>query len=125
MAESIERWTPASVYPDMWLDPDDDPRNTDGSSADGELATLLDYFSDYRQTLRMKCGGLTPAQLARRSVPPSLPTRSWVSGWGPTASPSVSCTSTGSRSTRGTVATPTCCANASTVGSADSSSVTR
>jgi uncharacterized damage-inducible protein DinB len=55
----------------MWVDPDDDPRNTDGVSPDGELATLLDYLSDYRKTLRMKCDGLTPEQLARRSVPPS------------------------------------------------------
>jgi uncharacterized damage-inducible protein DinB len=55
----------------MWVDPDDDPRNTDGVSPDGELATLQDYLSDYRLTLRMKCAGLDAEQLARRSVPPS------------------------------------------------------
>ncbi len=55
----------------MWVDPDDDPRNTDGVSPDGELATLHDYLSDYRMTLRMKCEGLDAEQLARRSVPPS------------------------------------------------------
>ncbi len=65
------RWSRATVYPDMWVDPDDDPRNTDGVSPDGELATLLDYLSDYRTTLLMKCEGLDAGQLALRSVPPS------------------------------------------------------
>jgi len=55
----------------MWVDPDDDPRNTDRVSPDGELATLLDYLSDYRTTLLMKCEDLDAEQLARRSVPPS------------------------------------------------------
>ncbi|AJE84241.1 hypothetical protein SLNWT_3865 [Streptomyces albus] len=54
----------------MWADPDDDPRNSE-ASPDGELATLLDFLSGYRLTLRMKCEGLSPEQLARRSVPPS------------------------------------------------------
>jgi uncharacterized damage-inducible protein DinB len=66
-----ERWTQASVYPDMWVDPDEDPRNSDAVSPDGELATLQDYLSSYRLTLQMKCEGLDPEQLARRSVPPS------------------------------------------------------
>jgi hypothetical protein len=66
-----ERWTQATVYPDMWVNPGDDPRNTDGVSPDGELATLQDYLRDYRLTLQMKCEGLDPVQLARRSVPPS------------------------------------------------------
>jgi uncharacterized damage-inducible protein DinB len=65
------RWTRATVYPDMWVDPDDDPRNTDATSPDGERATLQDYLNDYRITLRMKCEGLNAEQLARRSVPPS------------------------------------------------------
>lgn len=55
----------------MWVDPTDDPRDTDGASPDGELATLRDYLSNYRLTLQMKCDGLDPEQLARRSVPPS------------------------------------------------------
>ena len=55
----------------MWLDPDDDPRNSEGVSPDGELPTLLDYTAHYRMTLLMKCDGLTVEQLARRSVPPS------------------------------------------------------
>ncbi len=54
----------------MWADPDQDPRNND-SSPDGELATLQDFLSGYRLTLRMKCEGLNAEQLARRSVPPS------------------------------------------------------
>ena len=66
-----ERWSQASVYPDMWADPDEDPRNTDAVSPDGELATLQDYLRDYRLTLQMKCEGLDPEQVARRSVPPS------------------------------------------------------
>ncbi|MCC6496335.1 MAG: DUF664 domain-containing protein [Propionibacteriaceae bacterium] len=65
------RWSRATVYPDMWVDPAEDPRNTDGVSPDGELATLQDYLADYRLTLLLKCEGLDAAQLARRSVPPS------------------------------------------------------
>ncbi|MFD8257540.1 DinB family protein [Streptomyces griseoluteus] len=69
MTEQPARWTEATVYPDMWTDPDDDPR--EGPSPEGELATLQDYLSNYRLTLRMKCEGLDAAQLALRSVPPS------------------------------------------------------
>lgn len=66
-----ERWTQAIVYPDMWADPEQDPREKDGPSPDGELATLQDYLSNYRLTALMKCEGLDAEQLARRSVPPS------------------------------------------------------
>ena len=66
-----QRWTKASVYPDMWADPGEDPRNSEGASPDGELATLRDYLGNYRLTLLMKCEGLDPGQLARRPVPPS------------------------------------------------------
>lgn len=71
MTERPERWTKATVYPDMWQDPADDPRFSAGTSPDGELPTLQDYLHSYRLTLLMKCEGLTPEQLARRSVPPS------------------------------------------------------
>ncbi|MFI9025492.1 DinB family protein [Streptomyces sp. NPDC053560] len=71
MSDQPARWSQASVHPDMWLDPDDDPRDSDSVSPDGELATLQDFLKNYRITLRMKCEGLTPEQLARRSVPPS------------------------------------------------------
>ncbi|MCP2311097.1 MULTISPECIES: DinB family protein [Kitasatospora] len=66
-----ERWTEATVHPDMWADPDRDPRNSEGPSPEGELATLRDFLTNYRLTLRMKCEGLDAEQLARRSVPPS------------------------------------------------------
>ncbi|MER7579013.1 DinB family protein [Kitasatospora sp. NPDC097691] len=71
MTEQPARWTEATVYPDMWADPDDDPRNSEGPSPDGELGSLQDYLTNYRLTLRMKCEGLDAEQLARRSVPPS------------------------------------------------------
>ncbi|MEV1006964.1 DUF664 domain-containing protein [Streptomyces sp. NPDC049881] len=71
VTEVPERWSKASVYPDMWVDPDDDPRDSDGVAPDGELATLREYLRDYRLTLRLKCEGLDAEQMARRSVPPS------------------------------------------------------
>ncbi len=55
----------------MWADPNDDPRNSEEVSPDGELATLEDYLKHYRMTLHMKCEDLDAEQLARRSVPPS------------------------------------------------------
>jgi uncharacterized damage-inducible protein DinB len=55
----------------MWADPDDDPRDRETVSPDGELATLQDYLTSYRMTLLMKCEELDAEQLARRSVPPS------------------------------------------------------
>lgn len=71
VSEQPRRWSQATVLPDMWVDPQDDPRNTAGVSPDGELATLRDYLDAYRKTLLMKCEGLDAEQLARRSVPPS------------------------------------------------------
>jgi hypothetical protein len=40
VSEQPSRWSKATVYPDMWVDPDDDPRNSGGVSPDGELAML-------------------------------------------------------------------------------------
>ncbi|WP_405478887.1 DinB family protein [Streptomyces sp. NBC_00009] len=71
MTDQPARWSQATVYPDMWADPDDDPRSSEEDSPEGELATLQTFLADYRLTLRMKCEGLDPEQLARRSVPPS------------------------------------------------------
>jgi uncharacterized damage-inducible protein DinB len=64
------RWTAATVYDDMWVDPDDDPRDT-GAELPDERTTLVEYLRVYRLTLEMKCAGLDAEQLARRSVPPS------------------------------------------------------
>ncbi len=58
------------AYPDMWMDPQDDPRET-GAAGVGERGVLLDYLRAYRMTFEMKCSGLDAEQLARRSVPPS------------------------------------------------------
>ncbi|MET9256571.1 DinB family protein [Streptomyces sp. NPDC003717] len=71
MTEQLERWTVATVHPDMWVDPDDDPREGQGGPVEGELDTLRDFLAGYRTTLLMKCDGLDAEQLARRSVPPS------------------------------------------------------
>ena len=54
---------------DMWTDAENDPR-TYGNPV-GELATYREYLDNYRLTIRLKCEGLDPEQLARRSVPPS------------------------------------------------------
>jgi uncharacterized damage-inducible protein DinB len=66
----VNRWSRATVYPDMWLDPDDDPRETSAETMD-ERSTLLDYLRRYRLTLQIKCDDLDAVQLASRSVPPS------------------------------------------------------
>ncbi len=69
-ASPPDRWTASTVYADMWLDPDDDPRDTDVELQD-ERTTLIEYLRVYRLTLEMKCADLDAEQLARRSVPPS------------------------------------------------------
>jgi uncharacterized damage-inducible protein DinB len=66
-----QRWSQANVYPDMWVDPDQDSRDNAGPTPDGEPATLQVYLTNHRLTLLMKCEGLSAEQLARRSVPPS------------------------------------------------------
>ena len=47
-----------------------DPRDTDEPPV-GERVVLRQYLDHYRMTLEMKCEGLTPAQMATRSVAPS------------------------------------------------------
>ncbi|WP_375476263.1 DinB family protein [uncultured Jatrophihabitans sp.] len=54
----------------MFLDPRDDPREG-GSSLGDERATLVEFLRCQRLTLQIKCDGLDPEQLARRSVEPS------------------------------------------------------
>jgi Protein of unknown function (DUF664) len=39
--------------------------------ANSRYQKMADYLHGYRLTMQMKCAGLDPAQLARRSVPPS------------------------------------------------------
>jgi hypothetical protein len=70
MSETPERWSAGTVHRDMWVDPNDDPRETTENPV-GERATLVEYLEHYRMTLEMKCEGLDAQQLARRSVPPS------------------------------------------------------
>ena len=55
---------------DFWVAPEVDPRNAAPRPV-GEAATLSRYLEHYRMTFEMKCDGLTPEQLATRSVPPS------------------------------------------------------
>ena len=61
----------AQKYPDMWVDPEDDPRESASSAATDERSVLLEYLQHFRLTFEMKCDGLDAEQLARRSVPPS------------------------------------------------------
>lgn len=64
------RWTVATVYDDMWVDPDDDPRETETEIVD-ERGVLLEGLRHFRLTVEMKCAGLDAEQMAQRSVPPS------------------------------------------------------
>ncbi|MCA2216558.1 DinB family protein [Jidongwangia harbinensis] len=57
-------------YRGMWAPPEEDSRYADRNPV-GELATIREYLTNYRLTLGMKCDGLSPEQLATRSVPPS------------------------------------------------------
>ena len=57
-------------YDGMWLPSDQDPRMQAGP-AFGERACLVGYLEHYRQTLAMKCDGLSAEQLATKAVPPS------------------------------------------------------
>ncbi|MCM2389994.1 DinB family protein [Streptomyces albipurpureus] len=67
---AADRWTRSTVHRDMWVDPDDDPRESVVEAVD-ERGFLLDHLRHYRLTLEMKCAGLDAEQMAMRSVPPS------------------------------------------------------
>jgi uncharacterized damage-inducible protein DinB len=58
------------MAPDMFVGLGAGPR-TDAPGRAGERETLLGFLRRQRQTLELKCSGLTPEQLARRSVAPS------------------------------------------------------
>ncbi|RZU54477.1 putative damage-inducible protein DinB [Krasilnikovia cinnamomea] len=60
---------PVAGFEGMWVRAEQDPRAS--SNPVGELATIREYLSNQRLTLAMKCEGLSPPQLAARSVPPS------------------------------------------------------
>ncbi|MER7404072.1 DinB family protein [Streptomyces sp. NPDC000070] len=68
---AVTRWTRATVYPDMWVDPDDDPRENEEFEVVDERGVLLESLRHYRLTLEMKCAGLDAEQMARRSAAPS------------------------------------------------------
>lgn len=53
-----------------WTDTSNDPREAI-LSGHGEKDVLAEYLDRYRMTLELKCSGLSPEQLATRSVPPS------------------------------------------------------
>jgi uncharacterized damage-inducible protein DinB len=55
---------------DMFLPPDEDPREG-GPVLGDERTTLTEYLRYQRLTLELKCSGLGPEELARRSVEPS------------------------------------------------------
>jgi uncharacterized damage-inducible protein DinB len=55
---------------DSFLDPACDPRQG-GAGLGDERATLVEYLRGQRLTLQIKCDGLSPDELARRSVEPS------------------------------------------------------
>jgi uncharacterized damage-inducible protein DinB len=55
---------------DLFLDPASDPREG-GPRLGDERTTLNEFLRVQRLTLQLKCDGLDPEQLARRSVEPS------------------------------------------------------
>jgi uncharacterized damage-inducible protein DinB len=56
-------------WSNLFVAPDEDPRTE--STSVGERATLIDFIKGCRQTLELKCQGLSAEQMARRTVPPS------------------------------------------------------
>ncbi|MFZ2503712.1 MAG: hypothetical protein WAW88_13695 [Nocardioides sp.] len=50
----------------LWVASAEDPRVE--RSTHGERDTVLSYLDDYRVTFQLKCAGLSPKQLAKRSV---------------------------------------------------------
>ncbi len=69
----LARWPPPrpAPFPTCGSTPSDDPREREQVEVVDELTNLQEYLRVYRLTLRLKTEGLTPEQLATRSVPPS------------------------------------------------------
>ena len=61
------RWTTATLVPDMWVDPGGDPGNTDDTSLDGEAEVRLEFIPADRFNLHMKCADLDVEQSATDS----------------------------------------------------------
>src|SRR5919199_2745386 len=57
--------------PDMWVEPEEDPREAFSGVPTDEKDNLVRYLRVYRLTIEMKCDGLDAEQMARRSVEPS------------------------------------------------------
>ena len=57
-------------WSNMFLHPDDDPR-VDHASANTERAVLVDFLSDQRLTLTLKCADLDAGSAGPAGVPPS------------------------------------------------------
>jgi uncharacterized damage-inducible protein DinB len=62
--------TEAQRRADMFVDPEQDPREN-GPRLGDERATLTEFLRTQRLTLEIKCAGLEATDLARRSVEPS------------------------------------------------------
>jgi len=60
----------ATRFADMFVDLDQDAR-VDPPGEGDESSTLQGFLRWQRETLKLKCAGLDPEQLARRAVPPS------------------------------------------------------
>jgi hypothetical protein len=58
------------MTPDMFIDPESDPRTGPPPLAD-ERATLLGFLRWQRATFELKCSGLDAAAMARRAIEPS------------------------------------------------------
>jgi Protein of unknown function (DUF664) len=56
---------------DMFVPPEEDPREQGGDMGPGERPALVRYLRDYRLTLELECAGLDADAMARRSVEPS------------------------------------------------------
>ena len=72
LATSVDHDCPMTErkYPDVWVDPEDDPREG-GPRLGDERSTVVEYLRAQRLTMEMKCDGLDAAAMANRSVPPS------------------------------------------------------
>ena len=58
-------------FPDMWVDPEDDPREGDPRLATSAPRSRVEFLRCQRLTLEMKCAGLDASDMALRSVEPS------------------------------------------------------